>query len=382
MNAFHSLIFITDSQSFGGAEKYIAQMSNRLQADGVTSKIFCRARLAKDTAFLDHLENRTSIEVIPLLDRVTPRALFRFIRTLRLGSRPCSVHLNHTNPFSWRLFYLPLLCRVLGARGVFVTEHLPRFDCRWIKRFLKRAMSRFITKTITVSESGKTFLCDYFRIPAHRIEVIHNGVADELGANPEKARKLLSIEDSTFVILQVGSICRRKGQLLTVEAMKALSASRPEMDWLLLLVGEGPDASAVEEIALAAGISDRVRLCGHHRDVSCFYSAADLFVLPSEKEAFPLSILEAMSYGLPVVATNVDGIPEQVAHGQNGFLLFDRDTGLLASCIAALFDSNELRLSMSRQARALYNEKFQLENCFEKTMNLWRSTIALNEGEF
>jgi glycosyltransferase involved in cell wall biosynthesis len=119
----------------------------------------------------------------------------------------------------------------------------------------------------------------------------------------------------------------------------------------VLIVGDGEERATLERQAAALGLDDMVLFVGMRTDVPALLAAADVYVQPSLFEAFPVSVLEAMAVGLPVVATAVGGVPEMVAHGKSGLLVPPARPDALAAAMVQLLDS-ATRTAMGASGRA------------------------------
>jgi glycosyltransferase involved in cell wall biosynthesis len=121
---------------------------------------------------------------------------------------------------------------------------------------------------------------------------------------------------------------------------------------------------------------ERVRFLGYQTDPAPTLARAGIFVLSSRSEGFPRSVLEAMRAGLPVVATNVGGVPEAVVNGVNGLLVPPGDPGALAASLERLLDDGELRKRMGAEARRTYQNRFGFDRMAEETVEVYRSVLA------
>ncbi len=194
---------------------------------------------------------------------------------------------------------------------------------------------------------------------ARRLWICRDAVAVGNGRDPTvfrpnaearaRMRAALGVAEDRVVIVAVGRLVQPKGFGELAEAMRAL----PEAE--LWVVGErlssdrGPDMVAALR---AAGLGDRLRLLGYRADVADILSAADIFTLASYFEALPMSVIEAMLTGLPVVGSAVGGICEQVADGETGILIPPRDSVALAAALARLVGDAGLRARMGQAGRA------------------------------
>lgn len=167
-------------------------------------------------------------------------------------------------------------------------------------------------------------------------------------------RKLFS-EDGQPIIMHISNFrpVKRIGDL-----MEAFIKVRAKAKCRMLLVGDGPERARAEQDARRAGVLNDVVFLGNQVAVNELLGLADIYFLPSENESFGLSALEAMSCEVPVVATNIGGIPEVVTHGETGFLCELGNTDEMAARILQLTEDRELREKMSKAARKRAIETF------------------------
>jgi len=150
---------------------------------------------------------------------------------------------------------------------------------------------------------------------------------------------------------------------------------RKRMAARLLIVGEGPDLGRAERLIDELGITAHVELVGEARDVVGLLSVSDLFLLPSLQESFGLSALEAMACGVPVVASNVGGLPEVVTHGVTGFLHPPDDLQGMASSAIAILSDPAAHARMSAEAARLAQERFNADRVVPRYEALYESTL-------
>jgi glycosyltransferase involved in cell wall biosynthesis len=144
----------------------------------------------------------------------------------------------------------------------------------------------------------------------------------------------------------------------------------------LLLVGDGPTEYAVRRRAYDLGIEDRVRFLGSRDDIAELMAASDIYVLATNWEGLPRSIIEALRAGLPVVATELAGIPELVTHDDNGYLVARGDAGELAEMLGRLVFDPELRARMGARSRERYEAQFTFERMYRRTVGVYESVLA------
>ena len=179
--------------------------------------------------------------------------------------------------------------------------------------------------------------------------VIPNGVdINRFTALSRKAARTgLNIGETKQIIIFVGSLIPVKGVKYLVEAMSILTQHLPEAR--LLVVGNGEEETKLKQQVAQLNLESHVTFAGKvpNERIPEFMTASDIFVLPSLSEGFPVTVLEAMAAGLPIVTTNVRGLPEIVRDGENGFLVPSGDSDALAQKLLILLSNNETRKLMS-----------------------------------
>jgi glycosyltransferase involved in cell wall biosynthesis len=204
-----------------------------------------------------------------------------------------------------------------------------------VTRYLVRRTVSEADAVLTVSEDLRRAAIGLGALPSN-VTAILNGCDTSVfhpGDRPQ-ARRTLGCDPSEKVILFVGSLLESKGLGELIEAFAALSSARTDIR--LVLIGEGGYRPVLEQKAKASGVADRVRLLGRQPSatVADWIRAADLLCLPSHSEGCPNVIVEALACGLPIVATEVGGIPELVAP-ECGILVAPRQAGALRAALDA-----------------------------------------------
>ena len=188
--------------------------------------------------------------------------------------------------------------------------------------------------------------------------VIGNGIGVESfnSHSQEKVRQQLGIERNKKVIIYVGTLCVVKGVKYLIEAMKIINQKNQKA--ILLIVGDGEERYNLELLVKRLNTNGSVSFAGRvdHKYISQYMAASDVFVLPSLSEGFPVTILEAMAAGLPIVTTNVRGLPEIVKDDENGFVVEPQNPAQLAGKISLLLDNNELRRKISAKNKIMAGE--------------------------
>ena len=198
------------------------------------------------------------------------------------------------------------------------------------------------------------------RAPEHYVP---NGIRiPELPTPDQRAavRRELGLSQDDVVVVLVARLVPLKGHDLLLAALAHLAPDHPTLK--VVLVGDGPLREELVDRTARLGLTDRVVFTGMRRDVSRVLAAADLGALPSAHEAVPISIIEEMAAGLPVVVTAVGGLPDIVADGQEGWVVPPGDVDALAARIGELASDEELRAGMGKRARSRAENEFSIEN--------------------
>ena len=194
-------------------------------------------------------------------------------------------------------------------------------------------------------------------ISAERITVVHNAVQPQLrhqgrDASILRQKKIdLGISPDEKLILCIGRLSKEKAQIDMVDAMHHLRQLRPNLAVRTIIIGDGPEQERILEAIQSAGLEKYVTLAGHLKDLTPYYAGADVVAIPSLSEGSPNVLLEAMAFGVPVVATKVGGIPEIVTHGETALLVPARDPSAMAATIERLISDPGTASTLARQAR-------------------------------
>jgi glycosyltransferase involved in cell wall biosynthesis len=216
------------------------------------------------------------------------------------------------------------------------------------------------TAIINVSDANRELALRYRVANPRKILIIWNGIPD----TPHRAEP---DRDAIPTIAMVARCVDQKDQRLLLRTMAKLAGGVRAV-----FVGDGPRLSELQEEARKLGVAERVDFVGRRFDVAQILSKAHIFALPTHWEGLPLSILEAMRAGLPVVATDVGGVAEAVVEGQTGFLAARGDDGMFVRRIAELAANPALRRQMGNAGRLRYEASFTLEHMLRNTMTVFR----------
>jgi L-malate glycosyltransferase len=262
------------------------------------------------------------------------------------------VHAHNYTPF---LYALAAHCLYRRSPVLFTEHgrHYPDYPRR--KRIMaNRLLLRRGDRIVGVGEAVRQALIQNEGMAAGRVQVIYNGIdltpfADGQ-ASRLQARQAMGVGPNDLVLMQVARLDYLKDHATAIRTLARVIERCPEAR--LVLVGEGPQLGPIQELCRQHRVAPNVHMLGLRKDVGWLLSGADLFLLTSISEGIPLTVIEAMAAGLPVVATQVGGIPEVVEDNKTGLLADSGDDTALAERILRLARDPALRHQLGALGRA------------------------------
>jgi len=345
-------------------------------ARGEDSMAFVADELGIEVERIEELHR----EISPLRDAVAIVRLARLIRRLR-------PHILHTHTAKagavGRLAALlagdarpPIVVHTFHGhvlRGYFDPLRTASF------RLLERWLATKTTALVAVSPQVRDDLVSLGVAPRERFVVVRLGIELEQRVAAERdgrgeSRRVLGIGPERFA---VGWIGRMTGVKRTDDVLRAFRRLRDRgVDACLCMIGDGPDRPAVERRAHELGLMRDTLFLGYQEEVAPFYAAFDAMILPSINEGTPVSAIEALAAGRPVVATRVGGVPDVVREGEDGFLVEPGDVDALAERLARLAADPELRERLGAAGRTRVVPRYSVERLVDDIDLLYRSLLA------
>ena len=361
------------SLTMGGGEVLAARIARRLQGR-FRFVFFCLDELGtlgqelRSEGFTVHVLERR-----PGVDWRCMRRLARLLRQEEVGV----LHAHQYTPF----FYAATARWLHRRQGVIFTEHGRMFpDYRRRKRVLaNRLLVGRRDRVMGVGQAVRRALIANEGLKSDRVGVIYNGI--DLAAYEEPAagqrlnvRREFDWTGDNLVIVQVARLDALKDHLTAIRAFERVHDGRPEAR--LLIVGEGSERQSIEAEIAKRKLGGYVRLAGLRKDVPRLLGASDLLWLTSVSEGIPLTLIEAMAAGLPVVSTDVGGVPEVVEANQTGLLAAAGDDEALAVAVLRLAGDPALRGRLSTAGRRRAFERFSEEWMIAAYADLYEELIV------
>jgi glycosyltransferase involved in cell wall biosynthesis len=296
--------------------------------------------------------------------------IFRKARKIIVRNPPDIIH---SHRYKENLLALMISAFLRGTKLVSTQHGLPEAYAKkpTITQRLKTLANFFLLSsfftTVAVSFDIRNSLISRFGFPKERGEVIHNGI---------KLPEHVSSKSGTgeFVIGSSGRLFPVKDYPLMLETARIV-ASNGVKDIRFELAGDGPEMPVLDALVLRYGLQEGFIFKGHVNDMDSFYRGLDVYLNTSVHEGIPMTILEALGYGLPVIAPAVGGIVEIFEDGKEGFLISSRNPQDFAEKCLLLKENRELREKMSRAAREKAERAFSTEKMAERYYRLYRRLI-------
>jgi glycosyltransferase involved in cell wall biosynthesis len=363
------IALIITSLSMGGAETQVVDLADRLRAHGHD------VLLVSLTDELVMLPSDPAVRVVALGMRKTPASLWRsYAAAARLmsgfGPDVIHAHMVHANIFT-RLLQL-----AYRAPRLICTSHSTNegsFVWMWAYRFT----DRLAHLTTSVSLEAARRAVERAAVAPHKVMAVYNGIdCDRYRFDPiwrANQRAALATSASTQVLLAAGRFCEAKDYPNLLEAFRQVCMERA--DCALWIAGGGAGQSQCEAMARRLGLAGRVRFLGFRRDVDRLMSAADVFVLSSAWEGFPLVVGEAMACERVVVSTDAGGVREWL--GGTGYIVPTRNSKALAGALLkAVALKREERAGMGHAARLRVEREYSLDAATARWERIYQGDYA------
>jgi sugar transferase (PEP-CTERM/EpsH1 system associated) len=362
---------VVDHLGKGGLENGLVNLINGLDPERFEHVVYAMRLLGPNA---ERLPAHVRVMCMGKRDTDFPVQLRRLMRDIRA----VDPHIVHSR--NWGAVEAVAAARWTRTCAVVHSEHgleaagyvrEPRRRC-WFRRVAFELADR----VLTVSYQLRDLHARRTGFAQSRIGVIHNGVDGSRFFPDEEARfrmrAELGIAEDEFCIGCVGNLLPVKDHVTALRAVAAIAGALPR--WRLVIAGEGPEREKLEGfIAAHPQCRGRISLLGAHDRIPELLNAFDVYLLPSLSEGISNSLLEAMSIGLPVIATETGGNPEVVEDGKSGLLFPAGDSSKLAQQLLNLEGRPQARKQLGRSAISRVREEFSIESMIRNYARLYES---------
>jgi glycosyltransferase involved in cell wall biosynthesis len=357
------LYIITKANEIGGAQIHLRDISLQLKKDGHDVNVL----VGENGMLVDKLLSEgINVDVIPTLVRkISPvkdmQAFFK-VRTKIKKIAPDIIGLHSSKAgIIGRLAAFGLKIPVVFTAHGWAFANGVSEKSKKVYILIEKFLSPLVSKIITVSAQDKLLAIKYNVASNEKQIVIHNGMPDIISS--EEVKK----DSECISIISIARFSHQKDHDTLIRAL----ANIENINWKLNLVGKGPAMAQSKAKVKSLNLSSKVSFLGERDDIAALLHASDVFVLSTNWEGLPLSIIEAMRASLPVIATDVGGVSELVEDGVNGFLVDNKNVVQLKEALEKLLTNSQLRYELGQAARVKYLEDFTFDKMYSSTLNVY-----------
>ncbi|RPI82718.1 MAG: glycosyltransferase [Planctomycetaceae bacterium] len=363
MSRIH-ISFVVSKFDMGGYQRIVAHLLNNLDRRRFAASVVCFTTSGSAADWL-------TVQDVPIVElHKPPRSYWSFPRQLAEALTHQGAHIVHTHNWGTLVETCLARARLSGVKHLHA-EHGTVFAGsnasgwrRWVNcRLLRVALAR-CDHVLAVADDVRRRVVEASGFPARLIEVVRNGACvppctDRAAARAE-VRGRLGIPHDAFVAGTIARLVEVKALNYAIESLT--EPVNPEKPLYLLLVGDGPERQRLERQAHDLGVADRVRFAGQQSVLGPWIAAMDVYINTSLSEGISLSILEAMGWGLPLIATDVGGNSDCTGRDQScGLLIPSGDVSALKRSLRSLAESPGICEEYARRGRERYLENYSVE---------------------
>lgn len=369
-----NILLLTTHLEIGGIPVYVVSLAKALEERG-HSVLVASSGGALAQQLIDAGVEHIKVD-IKTKSELSPKVLFAYkFLAKRLKDKEIDIIHSHTrvsNVLAWRLSRKMKMPFITTCHGFF-RPHFGRrlFGC-WGER------------VIAISDAVRGHLIKDFKVQPDRVRLVYNGVDvsrynDRInGAEKERIKANYGIKDNP-VVGTISRLSSVKGHKYLLYALKELLRVYPGLQ--LLIIGEGPEESNIRGLIERLGLNENVILYRSVMDTREPLSVMDIFALPSIQEGLGLAAVEAMAYGVPVVASRVGGIGALVEDGINGILVSPSSPDELKDAILKILNNKDVAARLAAAAAARVREKFNIDNMVSGILDVYEEVMTNDRGQ-
>lgn len=373
----YKVIHIIDNFRLGGAQTFLRDLVIQQNRNGLIEPHVCS--LVGKNWISDQVEE-AGIRLFSFdVDRRNPvdivKISFRLFSLIKKNNYDLvHTHLNIAN-------ILGRLIAIIARKPVIVHEQRNEKEViNNIEILFSITLNLKTSKVICVSESTRSFNIDVKRVPAAKIVIIPNSIDLNIFSPKSvflKRSNLLSdlgMEFAEYIVIGVGRLVKEKRYDLFL--MTAHQVLKKKTNVIFLIVGDGDQRGELERLSTDLGLSSNVRFLGERAKVVDYLGNSDLFLLLSDFEGLPLTILEAMAMGLPIVATDVDGTGEVLSQG--GGILIERNNYLQAAkSVLGLLDDPLKRRKLAEEGQCIVQAQYNIKSIVKQIDKVYEEVFTI-----
>ena len=370
------IFILVSSLVTGGAEVIVKTLTKGLSASRFDIHILCLHQPGKIGREL--IDSGFDVKWGLSRGRFDPGTFFSLFRIFRKNKNAILFSLDHHNAIFWGA----LAAKAAGLRNRILSVHSTRLSAKGCNfDFTDRLVLPAYNRIVALSLTHASYLKEKERVRDHQVTIINNGVdvdrfyPVDSEERRRKYKRKLSIPENNITVTIIAALRPEKNHRMFLDA--ALLISKKRKDITFLVVGDGEERSRLQAIAHKMLPEGRVIFLGDRNDIPEILSVTDISVLCSFMEIFPLTVLEAMSAGLPVISTDVGSLSEMIRNDEDGILIQSEDIYSFTRAIEKLADNRKIRLDMGKRAREAVLEKFSTKMMLSKYAKLFQDEPSM-----
>lgn len=359
------VLHIVEDLNIGGLERVIESIVVGLNKDKYNVQVWC---LSEGGEIADELIDKgIDLKILGMISYYNPVNIVKLAHYLKKAE----VDIIHFHGYFGNTFgRLSAIMAKVPSKISHVHTTYYNFKKRNI--YIEKILSHFTDKIICISKATKSFVEEFEGIPSNKTCLIYNGVNQfrDYSNNVSITRALYNLSNDDIVAITVASLVNHKGHRFLIDAISTLTKKFENLK--LLIIGDGPLRETLESYVRDKNLTSTAIFTGKQNEVFPFLKIADLFILSSiEREGLGLALIEAMACGLPLIGTNLGGIPEVIENNVNGLLVPPGNSKFLAEAIERLIINQNLRNEMVKQGKKIHKERFSDKIMLNKIESLY-----------
>ncbi|MGE7769990.1 glycosyltransferase family 4 protein [Viridibacillus arvi] len=355
---------VTKLDTVGGAQSHVLSLTKQLCLDGHEVII-----MTSQGQLIEEAKNEKSAKIIQLRHlrrNISMMNDYRAFLELRfyfqqIGPELVALHSSKAGVLGRLAAFSLKIPTVFTAHGWAFTEGVQPLK-KLLYKHIEKILAPRTTKIIAVSNYDQELAVQKKVVSKNKITTIHNGI--------QSNDKQSHFSNNVPKIVMVSRFEKPKRQDLLIEVLSTMK----ELEWSLELIGDGVELANVKDLVKHKGLSHRVRFLGVRNDIENQVQDADIFVLLSNFEGLPISILEAMRAGLPVIASDVGGVAELVIEGKTGYLV-DQNVLKIRKCLVRMIEDRPLRIELGQAGRNFFEDHFLFQKMYDNTVSLYKEAL-------
>lgn len=359
------VVVYTDATGIGGAEISLGHLVSNLSSAIDLTILGVSEQVVKAIA-----AQRPTASQVVLPDRGIPALASHLITLHQL--QPDIVHVNLCTPWASALGLMAAL--TLPNARVIRVDQLPLRTTDAIALWRTRLLCLRVDAHVAVGQASAKQMEDFYALGRRTVLSIPNGVPNVISDIKIDAIPFIPRLNEQVIVGSIGRLDAMKGHDVLLQAIAQVESTQ------VVILGEGEQRQALEQLAINLGISDRVTLLGWVDNPRAYLPAFDIVALPSRSEGFPLAIVEAMLAARPIVATQVGSVAEAIIDNETGLLVEKDDVKGLASAIRRLVNDPDLRERLGQRGREVAIAHFTVEQMTKRYEQIWQSVLAVPQS--